>query len=188
MYLQHHLCLMDVCEVPESLKIQQGPAPSVLRPLKISNQACRFAGTLVGNVIYVKLFSTLRCFTGSITLVFHAISTGLSLKEKISLSFSLLHTDLLTEAVVTHGWLPLSGLGGPMLSVVPTRPSRHEYSTFSSCPASTQWCANYSIYFKTPVTYFPHIRKHAHVSQCAQCPPFLCRQLRLMGLVFRFTA
>lgn len=136
----------------------------MLRPLKISNQACRFAGTLVGNVIYVKLFSTLRCFTGSIILVFHAVSTGFSLKEEIFLSFSLLHTDLLTEAFVMHGWLPLSGLGGPMLSVVLTRPSRHEYSTFSSCPASTHWCADYSIYFKTPVTCFPYTDSHTRFS------------------------
>ncbi|XDV19839.1 hypothetical protein PO909_025242 [Leuciscus waleckii] len=104
--------------------------------------------------------------SGSYVQMLHLRRTGEISRD----SFKFL-ADLLTEAFVMHGWLPLSGLGGPMLSVVLTRPSRHEYSTFSSCPASTHWCADYSIYFKTPVTCFPYTDAHTCFSVCS-VPPF----------------
>lgn len=115
---------------------------------------------------------------------YHAISTGLSLKGEICLSFFHFSSQICWRRL-------LSCMGGCLSQVwVVSQPSSNKYCTFSSCrhgPASTHWCADYSIYFKTPPSHISHISTHAHVSQHVQCP-FLCRWQRLKGLVFRSTA
>lgn len=87
---------------------------------------------------------------------YHAISTCLSLKGEIFLFFvSLLLSDLLTEAVVMHGWLPLLGLGGLMLSVVPTLPSSNKYSSFSSQSCLDSLMCRLFHFFYDPRHMFP---------------------------------